>query len=89
MRFGCVLTLSCWLMWDILVDSRLRPSHQPTWVQSILPIYRGLGGCILLLWMFGFNLYIWEKFRINYIAIFQIETVKTTNINKIKSTTNG
>lgn len=39
----------------------------------IFIICSGIGCMILLLWMFGINLYIWDKYRINYYYLFDID----------------
>lgn len=72
MRFGATLLLLCWVLWDCLIDARLRPSNQDLWVQSILPVYRGCGCMILLFWLYGCNLYIWEKYRMNISTLFEL-----------------
>jgi hypothetical protein len=73
MRFGILLLLLTWVMWDVIVDARLRPSHAPIWVKSVLPVYRGLGVILFFGWLYGCNLWIWRRYRLNYIAIFDLD----------------
>ena len=73
MRFGITLLLFFWVAWDCVVDARLRPQYNIEWVQSVLPVYRGIGVLLLLEWGWGCNLYIWDKYRINYLALLELD----------------
>lgn len=70
--FPCV-QLFAWVLWDCIVDSRLRPADQDLWVELILPVYRGSGCLLLVLWCAGFSLYIWDRYRINYPFLLDID----------------
>eukprot|EP01117_Protostelium_nocturnum_P007705 TRINITY_DN2766_c0_g1_i2.p1 TRINITY_DN2766_c0_g1~~TRINITY_DN2766_c0_g1_i2.p1 ORF type:complete len:824 (-),score=249.76 TRINITY_DN2766_c0_g1_i2:620-3091(-) len=39
--------------------------------ESIFIVYRMLGMAILMLWCWGLDLYIWTKYRVNYVFIFE------------------
>jgi hypothetical protein len=62
-RFGFVILLLFWSCWDILVDGRLHPSSATNaiqWVDSVLPVYRGIGCIVLCGWMWGIQCWIWS-----------------------------
>ena len=73
MRFGITLLLFFWVLWDCVVDARLRPLYPVEWVQSVLPVYRGIGVLLLLEWGWGCNLYMWDKYRVNYLALLELD----------------
>jgi hypothetical protein len=73
MRFGCMLSLLAWVMWDAIVDARLRPADQNLWIQLVLPVYRGLGCVVLLGWCWGCSLYVWERYHINYPFLLELD----------------
>ena len=69
MRFGCMLSLLTWVMWDCIVDAKLRPAEQDLWLQLVLPIYRGFGCLLLLGWCAGISTFVWERYQINYLFL--------------------
>ena len=77
LRFGITLLLFFWVLWDCVVDARIRPQYPVEWVQSVLPVYRGIGVLLLLEWGWGCNLYIWDKYRINYMQLLELDTRST------------
>ena len=38
--------------------------------RTAFPVFRGIGGLIFLHWFWGFSVYIWTRYRINYIFLF-------------------
>ena len=76
-RIGFLLLLFCWTIWDIIVDSYMRPvNEQTTWVQSVLPVYRGIGCCVIFGWLWSVQLYIWSKYKIKYLYLFGVSNIK-------------
>ena len=83
MRFGITLLLFFWVAWDCVVDARLRPLYPVEWVQSVLPVYRGIGVLLLLEWGWGCNLYIWDKYRVNYLALLELDPRTTMTYTEV------
>ena len=77
LRFGITLLLFFWVLWDCVVDARIRPQYPVEWVQSVLPVYRGIGVLLLLEWGWGCNLYIWDKYRVNYMQLLELDARTT------------
>jgi hypothetical protein len=61
---GMYLSLLLWVLWDCIVDD----IDLALWGDSVLYVYRAVGLCIVATWCWGFNLFIWDSFRINYIV---------------------
>ncbi|GAM22634.1 hypothetical protein SAMD00019534_058090 [Acytostelium subglobosum LB1] len=66
----------------------------PDWDRfiSVVPIFRGVGLPILAVWLWGVNVYVWEKQRVNHILIFGFDprtTVDPTRIFKTASVLTG
>jgi hypothetical protein len=43
------------------------------YASGYLPVYRGVGFLVVLCWLWGLNVYVWSKFRINYVFIFRFD----------------
>lgn len=71
-RLGALLLLFFWLLWDCIVDTKLRPSNNNFWIDAVLPVYRATGFLLLAYWMWGMNVYFWKKYRINYLFLFEL-----------------
>ncbi len=69
--------LAFWLMFDVASDGELQSgsiaSHARDSYQSVLPIYRGVGCLILLWWCYGVNCWVWTRYRIAYLALFELD----------------
>ena len=73
LRMGICLLLFFWVLWDCIVDARMRPAHAVQWVKSVLPVYRGIGTFIMLQWGWGCNLYLWDTYRINASFLLELD----------------
>lgn len=62
----CLLLV--WVLWDCTVDAETRPfpDQAEEQLQAVVPVYRFMGCLILLVWCWGFNVWVWTKARINY-----------------------
>eukprot|EP00301_Raphidiophrys_heterophryoidea_P006412 c12587_g2_i1.p1 GENE.c12587_g2_i1~~c12587_g2_i1.p1 ORF type:complete len:417 (-),score=73.33 c12587_g2_i1:699-1949(-) len=80
-KCGAVIMLGLWVLWDCIVDAHLRSSSQ-SWNEPCYKIYSGLGCVVLLLWLWGCNVYIWNSFRVNYLFILELsdKTPRSTQI---------
>eukprot|EP01112_Ceratiomyxa_fruticulosa_P006437 TRINITY_DN1723_c0_g5_i1.p1 TRINITY_DN1723_c0_g5~~TRINITY_DN1723_c0_g5_i1.p1 ORF type:complete len:618 (-),score=69.73 TRINITY_DN1723_c0_g5_i1:873-2726(-) len=53
-------------------DSPAQKVHMAKFI-SVIPVYRVVLIPLIALWLWGLNVYIWTKFRINYILIFGLD----------------
>jgi hypothetical protein len=77
MRLGIAVLLFVWALWDVMVDTRVRPGADALiydLYDFALPMYRSVGCMILLGWCYGVNLWVWHTFRINFAFIFELDT---------------
>ena len=81
-RVGVFLVLLVWVVWDCLVDSLLRPdvqTHGPIYEDPGFIVYRGIASFILLYWLVGINVYVWNGARINFVYIFELNPATVPN----------
>jgi len=69
MKIGIVITLLFWNAFNITVSPNL---HINAGMSVYIPLYRAVGLMIALVWMWGFNVFIWSRYRINHVFIFEI-----------------
>ncbi|CAN0564808.1 unnamed protein product [Ectocarpus sp. 12 AP-2014] len=50
-------------MWDCIADDSL---GKDVWHDPAFKIYRGLGNLVLLVYMWGVNIWVWKRFGIDY-----------------------
>ena len=67
-KVGVTIMLVLWNLFNILITPEM---HLSTGMQAFIPVYRALGGCIFMLWLWGFNVWVWSRFRINHVFIFE------------------
>lgn len=89
MRFGCMLSLLTWVMWDCIVDAKLRPAEQDLWLQLVLPIYRGFGCLLLLGWCAGISTFVWERYQINYLFLLDASPAANTLSGSSSNSSSG
>jgi len=65
---GMSLVLIFWILYWISLDSKRFPRFS-----SIVIIYRMLLMTVLMVWAWGFNMFIWTKFGVNYQFIFEFD----------------
>ena len=71
--------LGCWVIWDCVVDSQLRPttasgdSSKNFWLDRAIPVYRCCGVFLLLMWSWGLSLLVWSRARVNYMFMFELQ----------------
>ncbi|KAH3757218.1 xenotropic and polytropic retrovirus receptor 1 [Pelomyxa schiedti] len=65
--FGCILPLLVFVIyWFFTVDSF-------EYGRSVLIVYRGICLCIMLVLMWGIDMYVWSRNRINHVFIFDFD----------------
>lgn len=73
LRIGCAMILLIWWIFDMMVDESIRPGHFSVWKDPALPVFRGVGCMLLLLWLWGLMIFVWTSTRINYIFMFDLD----------------
>jgi len=68
-KIGIVLMLVFWNLFNLVVSPNL---HIKEGMEVFIPLYRAVGLIVSLIWMWGFNIYIWTKYRVNHVFIFEI-----------------
>ena len=84
-RSGALLLLLFWVLWDCIVDTHVHPSSNNFWVDAVIPIYRATGFLIMAYWMWGLNVYVWRKYHINYMFLFELDPRTSDTHRKIFS----
>lgn len=85
LRIGCVGLLLVWALWDCLVDSTIQASSASRQISASIPVYRGCGCLILLVWCWGLDIYVWTRARVNYLFIFDSDHANTMGHNEVWS----
>eukprot|EP00904_Undaria_pinnatifida_P011262 jgi/Undpi1/7266/HiC_scaffold_22.g09739.m1 len=62
-RLGAASILLAWAIWDCIADDSL---GKDVWHDPAFKIYRGLGNLVLLVYMWGVNIWVWRRFGIDY-----------------------
>jgi hypothetical protein len=65
LRLGALMLLLFWVLWDCVIDTKLRSGGTGFWVDAVLPVYRATGFLIFGYWMWGVCVYIWHKVRVS------------------------
>ena len=68
-RLGMCSILAIWVCWDC-VWGLVAEGNSTIGGRTAFPVFRGIGGLIFLHWFWGFSVYIWTRYRINYIFLF-------------------
>ena len=72
LRLGMNAGFSLALVFFIAYMLHITDSAQFAALQSVLMCYRMIGMLIWMLWCWGIDMYIWTKFRVNYVFIFEV-----------------
>jgi len=68
-RLGMCSILAVWVCWDC-VWGLVRDGNSTIGGRTAFPVFRACGGLLLLHWCWGFSVYVWSRYRINYIFLF-------------------
>lgn len=69
-RLGMSAILTVWVCWDCIWGA-VRDGHSTIGGREAFPVFRCLGCLILLHWFWGASVFVWSRYRINYIYLFE------------------
>jgi len=75
LRMGALLLLAFWVLWDCVVDTRLRPAKGEDagfWIDAVLPLYRATGFTILGFWLWCLNLWVWSRAHVSHLFLMHL-----------------
>lgn len=64
-HLGMVAILSIWVAWDCIWGF-VHEENSTIGGRTAFPVYRGIGGLLLLHWCWGFSVFMWTRYRVNY-----------------------
>jgi EXS family/SPX domain len=68
-RMGMCSILALWVCWDCVWG--MVKDHQSTiGGRTAFPVFRACGGLLMLQWCWGVSVWVWSRYRINYIYLF-------------------
>jgi len=71
-RLGMCSILAIWVMWDC-VWGLVREGHSTIGGRTAFPVFRACGGLLLIHWFWGLSVYVWNRYRVNYIFLFDFD----------------
>lgn len=70
-RMGMCTILGLWVCWDCVWG--LLSEHSTTiGARTAFPVFRGCGGLLFLQWFWGMSVWVWTRYRVNYIYLFDL-----------------
>jgi len=69
---GMCSVLAIWVCWDCILNLYWE-RQSAIGGRLAFPVFRGCGGLLLLHWYWGISVYVWTRFRINYIYLFDFD----------------
>ena len=71
-RLGISLTLLLWIGWDCIWQI-YKYGNATIGGTAAFPVFRACGGLLLIHWCWGVSTFVWNRFRINYIFLFEFD----------------
>lgn len=68
-RMGMCSVLGMWVCWDC-IWGLLSQGQSTIGGRTAFPVFRACGGLLLLQWFWGMSKWIWSRYRVNYIYLF-------------------
>jgi hypothetical protein len=68
-RMGMCAVLALWVCWDC-IWGLLEEGNSTIGGRAAFPVFRACGGILSLQWFWGCSVFVWTRFRINYIYLF-------------------
>lgn len=77
-RMGMCAVLAVWVCWDC-IWGLVSDGHSTIGARAAFPVFRACGGLLLFQWFWGCSVFIWTRYRVNYIFLFDFipSTVST------------
>lgn len=66
---GMCSILGLWVCWDC-IWGLVHQGRSTIGARTAFPVFRACGGLLMLQWCWGFSVWIWTRYRINYIYLF-------------------
>lgn len=71
-RMGMCSVLSLWVGWDCIWGT-LTKGTATIGGRTAFPVFRACGGLLLLQWFWGCSVWVWTRYRVNYIFLFDFD----------------
>ncbi|GMH72957.1 hypothetical protein TrST_g2521 [Triparma strigata] len=71
-RLGMCAVLAVWVCWDCIWQIMVY-NNQTIGGTVAFPVFRACGGVLLVHWCWGLSTFVWTRFRINYIYLFEFD----------------
>lgn len=68
-RMGMCAVLGLWVCWDC-IWGMVSKGTSTIGGRTAFPVFRAVGGLLLLQWFWGCSVWVWSRFRVNYIFLF-------------------
>jgi len=68
-RLGMCAILTLWVCWDCIWGS-FHDQNISIGGRTAFPVFRACGGLLSVHWFWGFSVFVWQRYRINYIYLF-------------------
>jgi hypothetical protein len=68
-RMGMCAVLALWVCWDC-VWGLVSNGNSTIGGRAAFPVFRACGGILLLQWFWAVSVFIWNRYRVNYIYLF-------------------
>ena len=56
-------------VWSLVLLIHPDPNDTEVYGPSVIAVYRAVGLCLIEVWLWGGNIYIWTKYRVNYVYV--------------------
>lgn len=71
-RMGMSAVLALWVCWDC-VYGMISEGRTTIGGRTAFPVFRGCAGLLQLQWCWGISVWVWTRYRINYIFLFDFD----------------
>jgi len=71
-RLGMCAVLAVWVCWDCIWQIMVH-GDKTIGATAAFPVFRACGGMLLIHWCWGISTFVWTRFRINYIYLFEFD----------------
>lgn len=68
-RMGMCAILALWVCWD-MVWGMIKNGESTIGARHAFPVFRACGALLLLQWFWGCSVFMWTRYRVNYIFLF-------------------